>query len=448
MRQKTKLFCLLFIASLVMNAQQKKYTFSLQEAIQFALDSSYTALNANKEVAKALKQKWETTAIGLPQINGEATYTNQLKQPVSLIPAEITGGPAGTFIPVIFGVEQQTSLTATLSQLIFDGSYLVGLEAASVFVDYTNTQKESQDLKIIEGITNAYGAVLLTQESINVLNRNISNLESNLNETQKIYENGLGEEESVEQLQITLLQVKNQLNNTQRTEDIAVKMLKLALGIPIESELLLTDNLESIATIKATSDTAFKPFNIIGNNNFKLSELLVEQRRLEFKLQKAKRLPSVGAFVNLGTTAFRQGFNFLDSDQRWFASSVLGASVKVPIFTSFKNSASTKKAKLAYQQAQISHTENTERIQLGYKQAKSNYEFAIDNLNTLKQNLALAERIEKKNQIKFNEGLASSFELRQAQTQLYSAQQQYLQAQLKVIKDNATLQSILNVFNL
>ncbi len=448
MRQKKRLFCLLFVASLVMNAQQKKYTFSLQEAIQFALDSSYTALNANKEVAKALKQKWETTAAGLPQINGEATYTNQLKQPVTLIPAEFSGGPPGTFVPVVFGVEQQTSLTATLSQLIFDGSYLVGLEASSVFVEFTNTQKESQNLKIIEGVTNAYGAVLLTQESIKVLKKNIANLESNLNETQKIYENGLGEEESVEQLQITLLQVKNQLNNTQRTEDIAIKMLKLALGITIDTPISLTDNLETVATTKVTSDSVFSTFSIVNNNDFKLSELLVEQRRLEFKLEKAKRLPSVGAFINYGTTAFRQGYNFLDSDQKWFQTSILGASVTVPIFTSFKNSASTKKAKLAYEQAQIIHTENTERIQLGYKQAKSNYEFAIDNLNTLKENLALAERIEKKNQIKFNEGLASSFELRQAQTQLYSAQQQYLQAQLKVIKDNATLQSILNVFNL
>ncbi|WP_010523109.1 TolC family protein [Aquimarina agarivorans] len=448
MRQKTRLFCLLFVAILAMNAQQKKYSFSLQEAIQFALDSSYTALNANKEVAKALKQKWETTAIGLPQINAEAAYTNQLKQPVNLIPAEFAGGAPGTFIPVVFGVEQQTALTATLSQLIFDGSYLVGLEAASVFVDFTNTQKESQNLKIIEGITNAYGAVLLTQESIRVLQRNIENLESNLNETQKIYENGLAEEESVEQLQITLLQIKNQLNNTERTEDIAIKMLKLGLGIPIDTTLTLTDNLETIANTKATTDTAFKAFNIGNNNDYKISELFVEQRRLEFKLEKAKRLPTVSAFVNYGTTAFRQGYNFLDSDQKWFQSSILGASVKVPIFTSFKNSASTKKAKLAYEQAQISHTENTERIQLGYNQAKSDFEFAIANLNTLKQNLALAERIEKKNQIKFNEGLASSFELRQAQTQLYSAQQQHLQAQLKVIKDNATLQSILNVFNL
>lgn len=447
MKQKTQLMFLLLITSIVMSAQQKEYRFSLKEAIQFALDSSYTAQNANREVAKALKQKWETTAQGLPQINAQIDYTNQLKQPVTLIPGEIAGGASGSFVPVTFGTKQQATATATLSQLIFDGSYLVGLEAASTFVEFTNSQKEKQDLLIKEGVTNAYGSVLLAQESISILEKNIANLEENLFELKKTYENGLAEEESVEQLQITLLQIKNQLNNAQRMEDIASKMLKLALGIPIENTLELTENLEDITLKNTESAIALTDFDILKNNDYKLSELLVEQRRLELKLQKSAALPKLNGFINLGTNANSDSFTFLDNNQRWFASSIVGASLNIPIFSSLQRSAKTQKAKLSYEQSKITHAENTERIQLAHKQAKSEYEFAIDNLNTLKQNLKLSERIEKKNQIKFNEGLASSFELRQAQTQLYTAQQEYLQAQLKLIKDKATLQTILNVFN-
>ncbi len=442
--------CLLLLScilSLTINAQQKKYKLSLQEAIEFALDSSYTSQNANREVAKAIKQKWETAAIGLPQISGNVNYTNQLKQLVSLIPSELTGGTAGTFTPVIFGVKQQTSATVTLSQLIFDGSYLVGLEAASSFLEFANTQKEKQDLLVIEGVTNAYGSVLLTQESIIVLKKNIKNLEINYNEIQKTFENGLTEEENVEQLQITLLQVKNQLNNTERLEKIALKMLKLALGIPIESELVLTENLQLISDQKTSSTTVFKDFDLSTNNDYKLSELLVEQRRLEHKFEKAKLLPTLGAFVNYGATAFSDEFTFFDKDQDWFESSTLGINLNIPIFASFGIRSRIKRAQLSFEQAQISHSENTERIQLAYQQAKSNFEFAINNLNTLQQNLNLAERIERKNQIKFNEGLNSSFDLRQAQTQLYTAQQEYLQAQLKVIQDNAKLQSILNIYH-
>lgn len=447
MKQKLKLLFLILIFPLGIIAQEKKYSFSLEAAIKFALENSYTSQNANKEVAKALKQKWETAASGLPQINGEINYQDQLRQRQIVVPGEFAGGAPGTLAPVRFGTTQQASVNATLTQLIFDGSYLVGLEAASSFIEFANTQKEKQDLLVIEGVINSYGAVLLTKESIAVLERNIAILETNLNEVQKTFENGLAEEESVEQLQITLLQVKNQLNNTKRIDKLSLQMLKLSLGISLEKELSLTDSLQTITTKNIASDTVFKEFDITKNNDYKLSELLIEQRRLETKLERSRLLPSLGAFFNASTDSFDNEFNFLKRSQPWYASYTWGASLKIPIFSSGLSGARIKRTKLSYEQAQISHQENTQRIQLGYEDAKSNFEFAIDNLKTLEQNLKLAERIENKNQIKFNEGLSSSFELRQAQTQLYSAQQQYLQAQLQVIQNNAKLQSILNIYN-
>ncbi len=446
MKKQITLFFVLCIG-LLTHAQQKKYSFSLDEAIQFALDSSYTALNSRKEVAKALKRKWETTADGLPQIDGKIEYLNNLKLRTSVIPANAFDrtAPADVFIPVQFGIEQQASVGATISQLIFNGSYLVGLEAASVFVNYTQTQKEKQDLSIVEGVTNAYGSVLLTQENIDVVQSNINTIEKNLNETQQIFKNGLTEEESVEQLQITLLQLKNQINNLNRLSVIAKQMFHLALGIPINSTTALTDTLESLAAQKELNTDNSKRFSIANNNEFKLSELLVEQRRLELKLEKSRTLPSVGAFFDFGTQAFDNEFSFFDGDKRWFSYYTVGGQINVPIFSSFKSGARIKQSKLAYEQAQVSHNENTQRIQLAYDQAKSDFDFAVENLVTLKQNLELAERIEKKNQIKFTEGIASSFELRQAQTQLYSAQQQYLNAQLTLIQNSAKLQTIINI---
>jgi len=441
--KKTLVIVIAICSSLLMSAQTKEYSFNLKEALTFALDSSYTTQKANKEVAKALKKKWETIAAGLPQINATGNYQFTPDIPISVFEFN------GLQVEAGFGSRYSSSASATLSQLIFDGSYLVGLQSASVFVNYTNTQKEKQDLLVIEGITNSYGAVLLTKKSIEIIERNITNLESNLNETQKIYENGLTEEENVEQLQITLLQLKNQLNNTQRLDEISMQMLKLSLGIPISNTLILTDTLEDITTQKATSDTVFKDFDINKNNDYKLSELLIEQRRLEVKLEKSKALPSLSAYAQIGTTATNFSFDtFHSSDQKWFYNSSIGATINIPIFSSFLRSSKTKQAKLAYEQALISHKENSEKIKLGYQQAKSDYEFSLDNLNTLEQNLKLSERIEKKNLTKFQEGIATSFDLRQAQTQLYSAQEQYLQAQLQVIKTNAALQSILNVFNL
>src|SRR5690606_12391168 len=146
--------------------------------------------------AKAIKQKWETTAQGLPQIDGNISYNNNLKQPVTLLPAEITGGEPGTFVPVTFGTKQSANAVATLNQLIFDGSYLVGLKAAKAFLRYSENANEKTRLEVRKSVINAYGSVLLAQELVDIFEKNKTNLEDNLNETRKIYENGLGEEES------------------------------------------------------------------------------------------------------------------------------------------------------------------------------------------------------------------------------------------------------------
>ncbi|MBQ0740322.1 TolC family protein, partial [Aquimarina celericrescens] len=105
-------------------------------------------------------------------------------------------------VPIVFGTNQQASATATLSQLIFDGSYLVGLEAAKTFLQYSNDVEEKTQLQVRKGVINAYGSVLISQESVKILKNNLETLEKNYEETKKIFDNGLTEEENVEQLQI------------------------------------------------------------------------------------------------------------------------------------------------------------------------------------------------------------------------------------------------------
>ena len=137
-------------------------------------------------------------------------------------------------------------------------------------------------------------------------------------------------------------------------------------------------------------------------------------------------------------------FDFLSGDPEWFDYSILGFDLNIPIFSSLKRSASTQRARIALEKAKTQFTEAQEQIRLEWQRAKSNYTLAIEEYDTAKNNLALAERIENKNEIKYFEGLASSFDLRQAQTQLYSAQQEYLQSMVTVINTKTALETILN----
>ncbi|NND88114.1 MAG: TolC family protein [Flavobacteriaceae bacterium] len=423
----------------------KSYSFSLEEAISFALDSNYTALNARRDIAKALQQKWETTASGLPQINGNVTYNNNLKQPVTLLPAEVTGGPPGTFVPVTFGTKQNMNLTATLNQLIFDGSYLVGLKAASAFLDFSENAAEKTLLEVRKGVINAYGSVLLSQELIDVYENNKATLEKNLFETREIFQNGLTEEESVEQLEITLLDVETQLSNAKRTAVIAKQMFNVALGIPVDSPVIFEDDLDDLAFQNMQLNFLDSELNMEENIDFKIAYNLTEQRFLEMRLEKSRALPTLSAFVNYGAAGNSNSFTFFNDNQQWFQSSILGVSLNVPVFSSGMRTARTKRAKIALDQAETQLEETIQNVRLELNTARNNYQFAIERYQNAKKNMALASRIENKNQIKFTEGLSSSFDLRQAQIQLYNAQQQYFQSMLDLINAKATIETVLNV---
>lgn len=425
-------------------SQQREYSFTLQEAVEFALDSSYVAINSRREVAKSIKQKWETTATGLPQIDGLVDYQNMLKQPVTLIPGEIAGGEPGTFVPVNFGTKQQMSLTATLTQLIFDGSYLVGLKAAKVFVDYNENTNEKNLLQVREGVINAYGAVLVSQEGIRILESNLKTLESNLKETKAMYDNGMVEEEDVEQLQITTAQVTNDLKNALRLEGISKQMFNLSLGITIDANVILEDNLKSLAQESMAMILQQQEFNFQNNVDYRIAETLTKQRELEVQLEKSMALPKISGFVNYGTSAFDNDFVFFDSETSWYQSSIFGVSMEVPIFSSLQRSAKTQQAKIALDQAKTDFIQTTQQIHLELDRAHSNFEYAIENYHTSEENLRLAERIEKKNRIKYREGISSSFDLRQAQTQLYTAQQQYIESMKEVIDTKVILETVLN----
>ena len=444
MIKKGVVLIFVFISSYGYAQQKEARSFNLDEAISFAIDSNYTAINARRDIAIAIKQKWETTAAGLPQINGTISYNNNLKQPVTLLPAEITGGPTGTFTPVTFGTKQNGSAVATLDQLIFDGSYLVGLKAAKTFLKYSENLLEKTNLEIRKGAINAYGSVILSKELVLIFEKNKVNLEKNLFETRKIFENGLAEEESVEQLEITLLQIDTQLNNVRRTYSIAKQMFNVSLGIDVSEVVVFEDSFDELTTQNIRLDLLDKALNIEENIDYKIALNYTQQRDLEMQLEKSKFLPSLNAFANYGTAANSNTFSFFNGEQIWYQSSIIGLSLKVPVYSSGMRRAKTQKAEIALEKAETDLELAIQNIMLELNTSKSNYQFAIDKYQNAKKNIALAERIENKNQTKFIEGLASSFDLRQAQTQLYTFQQEYFQSMLDVINAKSNLETVLN----
>ncbi len=425
---------LVFAISAKSQTAKQSYSFSLQQAISHALTNNYTAINAGRDIESAKQKKWETTAAGLPQINAGVDYQN------SFVIQRVVFGDQ----EIELGSKHSMTARSTLSQLIFDGSYIVALQASKTYLKYYENAKQKTDIEVREMVVNAYGNVLLAEESIAILERNKSILSKTLSDTQQTFKNGLIEEENVEQLQITLSTVNSNLSNNKRLVDISYKMLKIALGLDINAELNLTDKLDTLTELNVAAAFSQNDFNATNNIYYQIAKNFEEQRTLELKLQRSKALPTLAANVNFGYNAFANQFDFFSRDQKWFNYSNLGVSLNVPIFSSFGRHAKTQQAKIALDQAKTQLIETEQKLQLQYESARSEYEFSIEEYATSKSNLNLAERIEKKQQIKFTEGLSSSFDFSEAQRQLYTAQQNYLQSMVNIINKKAALETIIN----
>lgn len=466
---KTKLLLLTTILSLTIYAQEdQKTSFSLDEAVSYAMQHAYEITYANKDVEMAEQRVRETTAIGLPQINGAVDYQNYLKQPVSLLPAAafdpynqirdlddyynvtpvpgnpIPESPEG-FIPINFGTKQNINASVVLNQLIFDGSYLIGLKGVRTYLTQGENAQEKTEFIVKQTVANAYTYVLLVEENLKILEKNKAVLESNLSQTLKIVENGFAEEQDAEQIELNLSVILNDLNSTRRIKASAYKVLNISLGMDIDIPIVLTESLTSLLTSNLNIALTQSNFDITQHIDYQIADTNRESQELLMKFEKSKYLPSLNGFVNVGTAANNDDFQFFKNDQKWFASSVLGVNLSVPIFSSFSRDAKTQQAKIELDKANIQLTETEQKLTVALQDAQNDYQFAIDSYYISKNNLELAERIEKKENVKFFEGVSTSFDLSNAQNQLYSRQTSYLESILYLINSKVTLENALNI---
>jgi outer membrane protein TolC len=446
MKIKLSLFFSVFL--LVAHAQDLPKSLSLDEAILYGLTNNRSIINADREIQKAKKDRWKTIASGLPQISSDINYQNFLKMPVSLVPAEFFGGNPGEFAELTFGTEQNMIGAVKMEQLIFDGSYLVGLEASRVYLSISENLFEKTQIEIKKLITTLYTNTLLAKYNIMFLEKNQATLENNLEEIHQLFRNGFEEEESVEQIRLSLSQINSRLKYAKNLQEIEANMLKFVIGYPLEEPLKLRDELDDIFNEELYFQTLPSTDNLQNNIDIKIADNNVKAETLLLKLEKSKALPTINGFINQTYTGNSNEFTFADSNQKWYGSSLLGLNVRIPIFSSLGRSASTQKAKISLDQAKTTLEETQTKIRIEVNAALNEYRLAVDNYFTEKENLKLAESIAKKNQIKFSEGMVKSFELRMAQQQLYNAQNSFVAAIQKVIANKVILESLLNQNNI
>ena len=439
---------LLFIVFTSYGFSQGEITsLSIDDAVEYGIENNRSLQNAERDVQIAYKQRWETIAIGLPNVTLDLNYLNYLELPTSLIPAEFFGGQKGDFAEIQFGTEQSAIGSVKLEQLLFDGSWIVGLEYSKIYLNISENLYEKTLLEVRESTVKLYSLVVTLDEGIILLKETLENFKKDLFEVTELYKNGFEEVENVEQIKITIAQAELSLLQAKKTRDNQLNLLKLVLGINLEDTIILSTSINDFIAENIIFSNSFDEFNTNKNIDVKISQNNFDTKRIEYKLEKSKKLPKVSGFISGTYTGYNNEFNFTNKSQNWFGSSVLGINLEIPVFNAFKLNTSSQRAKIAMNQAMTNLEEQEERVKAQVQQKLKEYQLAIQTLNVSEQNMNLSMSIEEKNSIKFFEGIVSSFELRQAQLQLLDSQQKYLNSVLELISIKTELETLYNNTN-
>lgn len=406
---------------------------SLKDAQEYALEHNLELRNAKADANIASKQVWEITASGLPQIDGSVGYQYFTDIPTNLVPAEFFGGEPGEFAEIQFGTEQNLTASLSVNQLIFDGSYIVGLQAARIFRELSQRIYLKSESEIKSMVTETYYLNLATVQNIEIMQENLTNLEKTLFETQKTFEAGFTDAINVDQLKLTVANLKNRIASMERQKELSLNMLKFQIGLDIEHPLVLTDELEVMFRNISPDISGVDDFNPEDHIDFRIMKSQETMQLMTMRREWSFYLPNLSAFYTRQENAYRNEFNFFQGGQSWYPTSIIGLSLNIPIFSSGLRASRVKQARLELEKAQNNTRQTEQTLRLQKQEAWSAMQTTMEQYTNEKENLELAERILSRTRIMFREGLASSLELTQASDQFLSTQSNYINAMFELL---------------
>lgn len=418
-------------------------TFSLEEAQSFAIEHNLNIKNAEVDVKIARKKIWETTAIGLPQVNATVNYTDNLNLTTVLIP-DFFGGNLDEMIEVQFGTQHNAFASITATQQIFSGPYIVGLMAARVYRQLSEQNLEKTEIDVKEMVTRNYYLILLSEEIRKTLLQNYNNTLKTYEETKAMFKQGFVEETDVDQLKVSLTTLDNSINSMERQVKASKNMLKFQMGLELEVHVSLTDSLNGILGKINLQLPGKNDFNIDKNIEYNIMKTQVELASLDLKRQKSEYLPTLSVMYMNNWDAQRDEFNFFDSDKKWYETELIGFTLDIPVFSSGSKISKISQKQLAFEKAMHTKKLMRQNLEMESQQVKFDYNTALEKYLSEKENVKLAIRILEKTRIKYKNGMASSFELIQANNQYLQTESNLTSAIVEILNVKIRLDKISN----
>jgi outer membrane protein len=427
---KTVKFIVAFLCLLGSTAANSQIQpLSISQAKDYARANAPAIKNAlhDQEVAKISTD--ELLGIGLPQINGSLQYQNFLNLPTSIIPGDFFGAP-GQNVKVQFGVPHQATVGLSATQLLFDGTWLVGLKASRAYADLQSNTVDRSAAEVARQTADAYALAVITEANVKTLEELLANLENLRAETSALQLAGFMELQDVEQIDLSINEIKIQLSYTQSYTTITKNLLKFTMGMPIATEIELTDKIETLTSVQSIQPESFAPES---HRDVQMAQKGLLLQQLNLKAKKAAYLPNLASFYNLQTQGLRSEFNYFDTSLPWFPIQLWGIQLNIPILSGGIRSKSVQKVSVEVKRMEETVQTTKEAVTLEYTTAAAEYNSSIQRVAQAESNLKLAKSILAKEENKFREGVSGSFNITQRNQQVIDAHRQYIAMALNML---------------
>lgn len=430
MLNKIRIFCAVafFMPIGIMAQEEITKPMSLEECVSYALENNRNLKTTRLEEAIAETQVGETRSMGLPQVKLQSgmNYNYQIQQ--AFLPNSfITGDPTSEgFTPVQFSPQYDGNIVGSVSQLLFDGSYFVGLQAAKTLRELRQKESNQSEVETVEAITKAYYLVLITEERLKLLEANQEQLKRVLNETKALYENGFAEKIDLDRITVNYNNIQTENSKAKRSYDMSTDMLKFQMGMPLNSSLNLSGSISNLTLEVEEYFGQTENFDFRERAEFSILQTNQDLAQLDLRNNKATHLPKLYANFNYG---FNSGANSIDQltnfNDNWFEFGAVGISLNWDLFTGLNRSSKMEKNRIQIEQIEIQKEQLKSSIDMEIKRAKDDLKSAKESLDIQKQNMELAHSVYEQIEIKYKNGLSSSRELLDAETSKKEAETNY-----------------------
>ena len=425
--KKNLLLVTVFFASAAFAQEQKTvHAFSLADAVNYAQKNNVQVKNSLLDIDIQIQTNREIASAALPTIGSNLSATNFLTIPTSLLPGQIFGGAAGTFIPVQFGTKYNSTYGLNFNQILFDGQVFIALQARATSLDWKRKNAALTEENIKANIYKIYYQLSASKTQLNILDANIERLEKLAKDAAAMYKNGFAEKLDVDKVNVQLNNLQTEKLKANNSVTIGFMGLKMLMGMPVKDSLILTDiiNESNLSTDVLYEDN----FQYGLRKDFQYLTTIQKLSQYNIKRYQLSYLPTItlnGAYTK---NAQRTEFDFFEKNGNWFKTSLIGLNINLPIFTGMSRMAKVNKAKLELQQVDNQMTALKNNIDNELSQAKLNYMSSVATVNFQKKNMQLAENVYSQTKKKFEAGAGSNTEISAAQADLVAAQNNFMNA--------------------